>query len=113
MRMTLHRLNGSQRLDSAAQPRHGSGHQIAGRPEDASQADDVPETTDDNIAVANVGQDLFVAQGQQVGVHHREVRISDNACGDLLRGTHDSADADAAAQELLENPAAGTPGAAH
>ena len=68
------------------------------------------EITD--VAAVDLLPDLLVAQGEQVGLDHRQPRVVRDARREPLGRPDHGAHADAAAQKLLQDAAAGAPGAA-
>ena len=68
------------------------------------------EITD--VAAVDLLPDLLVAQGEQVGLDDRQQRVVRDARREPLRRPDHGAHADAAAQKLLQDAAAGAPGAA-
>ncbi len=70
------------------------------------------ETRDHDAAAVDQLFDLLVAQGEQVRLDHRQPRVVRDAGREPLGGAHQGAHVDAAAQKLLQDAAAGPPGAA-
>ena len=70
------------------------------------------QTGDHDVAAVDLLPDLFVAQGEQVGLDHRQPRIVRDARREPLGRPDHGAHADAAAQKLLQDAATGAPGAA-
>ena len=68
------------------------------------------EITD--VAAVDLLLDLLVAQGEQVGLDDRQQRVVRDAGREPLGRPDHGAHVDAAAQELLQDAAAGPPGAA-
>ena len=86
--------------------------EVARRPEDPLRADGVTQTGDHDVAAVDLLPDLLVAQGEQVGLDHRQLRVVRDARREPLRRPDHGAHADAAAQKLLQDAAARAPGAA-
>ena len=68
---------------------------------------------DHHVAAVDLLPDLFVAQGEQVGLDHRQPRVARDARREPLGRPDHGAHADAAAQKLLQDAATGPPGGAH
>jgi len=93
----LDRLCGPQRLDRSAQPRCSPRDEVSRRPEDALEVGNVAKARDDNIAAADLAQEVIIAERQEIGLDHRQVGVARDARRELPGGSHDHADADTAA----------------
>jgi hypothetical protein len=71
----------------------------------------VPETGDDGIAAAQVLLQLLISKRQGAGLDYRQVGVPRDLMRELSPRSHDGANANAAAQELLQRVPACPPGA--
>jgi hypothetical protein len=66
----------------------------------------VAEAREDGLAAAHVALQVLVAERQQVRLDDGQVRVARSACREPPGGSHDDANADTPAQELLQKAAA-------
>jgi hypothetical protein len=71
------------------------------------------EARDDGIAAPNVVLEVFIAERQQVGLDQHQVGVIRRARRELVAGSHNEADAEAAAQKLLQDALARASGPAN
>ena len=110
--MSLTGCTGRRSLAARHTRLDGPGDEVAWLPEDPLRADGVAETRDHRVAAVHLLPDLRVAQGEQVRHDHRQPRVVRDARRETLGRPDHGAHAEAAAQKLLQDAAAGPSGAA-
>ncbi len=70
------------------------------------------EAGDDGVATPDMSLEVFVAQGEEVGLDHLQGWIVLGIRWELRAGTHDGADANPSGQELRDGALSGTSRAA-
>lgn len=96
-------------LDGTAQPASGVGHQPARVAENSLPGHVMPQTRGHRAAPVDVICHLVVAEVQQAGVNHGQVRLFPNGRGKLVGRSHDCPDVLPTMEELLQQQPSGRP----